>query len=305
MNPFDERKPDSQYQDILRRIMTEGREIVPIHSSLPGNKQGEKAKMLCGVQLRYDLRNGFPVIPDRDLIEPRNLFRAALAEHIAFLHGARTHEELSKFGCKFWKQWVTKEKCEIFGLPEGDLGPGSYGAAWASFPTSEGKPFNQIENFMKQIKERPFLRTHVITPWIPQYTLQHSELKRKVVVAPCHGYIHAIAFPDKKELTIHHFQRSGDFPVGVPFNIIQYAAFGMMVAAQMGYTMTEIVYTFSDAHIYESQYPFVEELLKREPRRLPTVTLKEGIGSIFDYKPEDFTLTDYNPHAPMVIPTPV
>ncbi len=297
MKPYSERIPDSQYQNLLRKIMTEGVEVMPIH--------GEKAKMLVGHQLHYKVENGFPVITERDL--SGSLFKGALAEHIAFLHGARTEAELEKFGCKWWSKWVTKEKCAIFGLPEGDLGDGSYGAAWTNFPTKEGKPFNQIEHLVKQIKERPFLRTHILSPWIPQYTLQHSGLTRKVVVAPCHGLIHVLVFPETKEITIHHFQRSGDTPVGVPFNIVQYAAFGMMIARTMGpgYSLKEVVYTFSDIHIYESQYEKVNELLKREPRRLPTVTLDPEITDIFDFRPEHFTLSDYEPHAKMNIPTPI
>ncbi len=294
-NPVSERTPDSQYRDVLEKIMREGRDMKPIH--------GERAKMLVGAQLRYNLKNGFPVIGERDL--SGTFFKGALAEHIAFLNGARTQEELEKFGCKWWSKWVTKEKCAIFGLPEGDLGDGSYGAAWATFPTKEGKPFNQIEHVIKQIKERPYLRTHFISPWIPQYTIQHSDLTRKVVVAPCHGWIHVLAYPETKEVTIHHFQRSSDFPVGVPFNIIQYAAFGLMVASLIDYTLTDVVYTFSDAHIYESQYEKVEELLKREPKKLPTVTIDKNIKDIFAFRPEHFTLTDYDPHPKMLIPTPV
>jgi thymidylate synthase len=293
--PLQERTPDRQYQDILRKILREGREVKPIH--------GEKAKMLVGVQLRYDMSNGFPVITERDM--SGNFFKGALAEHIAFLNGARTQAELEKFGCKWWSKWVTKEKCAIFGLEEGDLGDGSYGAAWATFPTKEGKPFNQIANVVQQIKERPYLRTHFVSPWIPQYTLQHSELTRKVVVAPCHGWIHILAYPETKEITIHHFQRSGDFPVGVPFNLIQYGAFGLMIAQLTGYTFKDIVYTFSDAHIYESQYEKVEELLKREPKKFGTVTLDPSITNIFDFRPEHFTLTDYEAHPKMLIPTPI
>ena len=295
MKALNERTPDTQYQDLLRKILEEGAEVTPIH--------GEKAKMLVGQQLRYKIENGFPVITERDL--SGSMFRGALAEHIAFLHGARTQAELEKYGCPWWKRWVTKERCGIFGLPEGDLGDGSYGAAWTSFPTKEGGSFNQIEHFVKQIKEKPFLRTHFISPWIPQYCLQHSELKRKVVVAPCHGWIHALAFPATKELVIHHFQRSADFPVGVPFNMIQYAAFGMMIAQLLGYTLKEVVYTFSDIHIYESQYEKVKELLSREPRKLPTVTLDPSVKDIFEFKPEHFTLSDYEPYPKMLIPTPV
>lgn len=295
MKPYSERTPDFQYRDALKKILREGKDVLPIH--------GENAKMLVGVQLKYNLENGFPVITERDMAGP--FFTGALAEHIAFLNGARTQKELEKFGCKWWKKWVTKEKCDIFGLPEGDLGDGSYGAAWTSFPTKEGEPFNQIKHFVKQIIERPYLRTHIISPWIPQYTLQHDGLTRKVVVAPCHGWIHALAFPEKKELTIHHFQRSGDFPVGVPFNIIQYAAFGMMIAQIMNYKFTDIVYTFSDAHIYASQFEFVEKILEREPRKLPTVSLDPNIKNIFDFRPTHFNLSDYKPHEKMIIPTPV
>lgn len=294
MKPFAERTPDSQYRDALARIMKDGRRTMPIH--------GEEARSIIGVQLRYDLANGFPLIAERDLTK---LMPGALAEHMAFLHGAHTQEELEKWGCKWWKDWVTPEKCKIFGLPPGELGPGSYGPAWAAFPTAEGKPFNQIVEVMKQLKERPYLRTHIITPWIPQYAIQHSELTRKVVVAPCHGYLHIFAYPETKELSVHHFQRSGDMPTGIPFNIIQYAAFTLMVAQYMDYTPKELVFTVSDAHIYERQYENVKELIKREPKKLPTVTLDPSIKNILDFRPEHFKLADYDPHPAMKVSTPV
>lgn len=292
--PVEERHPDSQYQDLLRKIMEEGTEVKPI--------QGERAMMLVGPQLRYDMSNGFPLVTERDL---SGLMKGALAEHVAFLNGARTQKELEEWGCKWWSRWLTKEQCDIFGLEEGDMGDGSYGAAWTAFPTAEGEPFDQIEHVMQQLKEHPYLRTHVISPWIPQYTIQHEGLTRKVVVAPCHGYVHILTNPETKELSIHHFQRSGDIPVGVPFNMVQYAAFGMMAARHIDYTFKEIVYTFSDAHIYESQYEHVQELIEREPRALGTVTLAKTCENIKDYRPEDFVLTDYAPHEKMPIPKPV
>ena len=294
MKTYTKRTPDSQYRDALARIMKEGRRTMPIH--------GEEARSIIGMQLRYDLDNGFPLITERDLTK---LMPGALSEHMAFLHGAHTQEELEKWGCKWWKDWVTPEKCAIFGLPPGELGPGSYGPAWAAFPTAEGKPFNQIVEVMRQLKEKPFLRTHIITPWIPQYAIQHSGLTRKVVVAPCHGYLHIFAYPETKELSVHHFQRSGDMPTGIPFNIIQYGAFTLMVAQYMGYKPKELVFTVSDAHIYERQYPMVEELIKREPKRFPTVTLDPAITEVLNFRPEHFKLSDYDPHPAMKVPTPI
>jgi thymidylate synthase len=275
--------------------MRQGVETLPI--------QGEKARMVIGPQMRFNFDNGFPLITERDL--SGKFITGALGEHIGFLHGARTHEELTKWGCPWWKKWVTKEKCDIFGLAEGDLGPGSYGPGWTATPTPEGAAFNQIENVIKQLKERPALRTHLITPWYPPYVIQHSARKRKVVVAPCHGWLHILAFPETKELSVHHWQRSGDVPVGVAFNIIQYASFTMMVAKTLGYKPKELIYTISDAHIYERQYPFVEKLLEREPRAFPTMTLEPSITEVLDFRPEHFKISDYHPHEAMVIPTPV
>lgn len=296
MKPFSERTPDTQYRDLLKKIMDEGRDMMPIH--------GIGARSIVGHQMRFNIENGFPLITERDCTK---IFPGALGEHIGFLNGAHTLEDLKKYDMPavYWDRWVTKEKCADFGLEEGDLGPGSYGAAWGSFPTAEGAPFNQIAHVVKQIKERPFLRTHFVSPWIPQYTLQHSELRRQVVVAPCHGWMHIFTYPDTKEVVIHHFQRSADIPIGVVSNIVQYAAFGLMLAQVIDYTMKELVHTFSDAHIYHNQFDAVNELLSREPKAFPTVTLDASIADIFEFRPKHFTLSDYEPHPRMIIPTAI
>ncbi|MEK7471729.1 MAG: thymidylate synthase [Patescibacteria group bacterium] len=297
--PIDDRPVSTQYRDLLEYIYVDGVEREVIH--------GEAAKTIFGAQIRYEMANGFPVITERDLSV---MYKGAIAEHIAFLNGARTLDQLTEMGVPkaYWERWVTAEKCAVFGLEAGDLGDGSYGAAWTAFPTAEGLPFDQVEHLVRQIRERPFLRTHRMTPWIPQYTLQHSDLTRRVVVAPCHGDIHVLADAANKELSVHHFQRSGDFPVGVQFNMVQYAAFGMMLARVLGdYMLKDVVFTFSDVHIYESQYPFVEELLNREPRRLGTMAIvgADGIANIKDFRKTNFELSDYDPHPKMTIPTPV
>mgnify|MGYP000623769833 CR=1 FL=1 len=295
MKPYNERTVDTQYRDMLKKILEEGAEVLPIH--------GEKSKMLIGMQMRFDMNNGFPMITERNLSD--KFMKGALGEHIGFLHGARTHEALAEWGCPWWNRWVTKEKCEIFGLPEGDLGPGSYGAAWANFPTAEGEAFNQIEHLIKQIKERPYLRTHFVSPWIPQYTLQHAGLIRKVVVAPCHGWLHLMVFPETKEISLHHFQRSGDTPVGVPFNMIQYGAFLMMVAQVTGLKPGTFVHTLGDAHLYDNHLEQARLQLSREPRPLPTMRLNPAVKDLFALKFDDFELLNYDPHPHIKAPVAV
>src|SRR3990167_7606289 len=101
MKPFAERTPDYQYRDLLKRIMDEGRDTMPIH--------GIGARGVVGHQIRYKLENGFPLMTERDLTKT---MPGALGEHIGFLNGARTLDELKQYGMPaiFWNRWVTKEK---------------------------------------------------------------------------------------------------------------------------------------------------------------------------------------------------
>jgi thymidylate synthase len=158
----------------------------------------------------------------------------------------------------------------------------------------DGGAYNQFKNIVEQIKEKPHLRTHFITPWIPQYTIRGKGKQQKVVVAPCHGWIH-IRIIDNK-LTLHMIQRSGDVPVGVPSNMIQYGALTLALAQATNTIPYEYIHTISDAHIYVDQVPAVETLLKREPRKFPTMKINTAKKDIFDFRKEDFELSDYEPH---------
>src|SRR6058998_2717021 len=93
-------------------------------------------------------------------------------------------------------------------------------------------------------------------------------------IAPCHGWIHALVFNDKLHLV--HNQRSGDTPIGVPSNMAQYTALGLMIEQLTGYELVEYVHWIQYAHIYANQFAAVDEMLSREPRALPTLQLNEA-----------------------------
>lgn len=296
---FEERSFDRQYRTLLGEIIDEGQ--------LVQTQQQEPARMIVGHQMRFELKNGFPLITERDLASggERSVFQQAIAELCAFLNGARTEKELESFGCFWWKRWVTEEKCRKRGLEVGDLGPGSYGPAWRNFPTGE-RPFDQIRHLIEQIKELPHLRTHFVSPWIPQYVGRGKGKVQKVVVAPCHGWFHVMVNPETKELSVHHFQRSADAPVGLPANLIQYGALTLVLAQVTGLTAKELVYTISDAHIYDGQKKDVEEMFQTPNERLPTVTLDPELTDIFSFRPHHFQVSDYYPKLERrVIWTPV
>ncbi len=281
-------KPDTQYRDLLQSILDRG-----IRSE--AQQEVDTISYIAPQPLHFKLAEGFPIITERRISE--KMWRGAISEIIGFINGARTDEKLKQYGCKWWEAWVTETKCRKRGLETGDLGPGSYGAAFHDFPTSEGESFNQIAAVVQQIKERPHLKTHFISPWIPQYQFRITGRQQKVVVCPCHGWMHLRIFGNK--LVLHMFQRSSDTPIGLPANLAQYAALTMMFAATLSYQAYEYVHSFSDAHIFVNQIDKVKELLQREPRPLPKMILKTKHDSIFDYRADDFELVDYDPHPGM------
>jgi thymidylate synthase len=279
-------KADRQYRRRLSLILK--------HGEKERSQQGTDARSFIGLPpMKFKLADGFPMITERDV---SSFWRGAIGEILGFINGAQTQTELEKFGVKWWKSWVTPEKCAKRGLQTGDLGPGSYGAAFARFPKPDGTPFNQWAAIIQQIKEEPQLRTHFITPWIPYYTLRGEGITQKVVVAPCHGWVHIKVNPLNRRLRLHMFQRSADFPVGVPSNMIQYAALTMAIAAVTGYEAYEFVHSFSDAHMYEDQVENVREMLLRPVKKLPRVRIVRTHDSLFDFRPEDFELEEYNPN---------
>jgi thymidylate synthase len=290
--PVELRTPDSQYRDLLSRLLTTG-EKTP-------TRQGPAALTLMQQTMRFDLANGFPVITERNV---SSFWSKAIGELCAFINGATTLAELAEFGCDWWGPWATEEKTAKRGLAPGDIGPGSYGAAFHDFPTAEGVPFNQFRHLVEQLRELPELRTHFVSPWIPQYQVRGAGKRPRTTIAPCHGWVHVRVLDGR--LHVHMFQRSGDVPVGVPANMIQYAALALMLEALTGFPAATYYHTISDAHVYEDQIPQARTMVDREPRRLPTVALTaagRAVTDIHDFRAEHFTLADYDPHPGLRIP---
>ncbi|HWB35225.1 MAG TPA: thymidylate synthase, partial [Rugosimonospora sp.] len=212
-------------------------------------------------------------------------------------NGATTLEQLADFGCDWWGPWATPEKTEKRGLLPGDIGPGSYGGAFHDFPTSEGPGFDQFEHLVEQIREFPSDRTHFVSPWIPQYQVRGQGKLQRTTISPCHGWVHVRVLNER--LHLHMYQRSGDVPVGVPSNMVQYAALLLMLEQLTGFAAGVYYHTISDAHVYSDQQQAVWMMLEREPRGLPTVTLNDAgraVTDIHDFRAEHFDLADYHPH---------
>jgi thymidylate synthase len=270
-----------QYIELVKYILKHGQK------KTDPQKVGNIA--VCGYQLRFDLKKGFPLITTRSM---QGAWRAMVYELLWMLSGSTKISGLNKNNVHLWDIWATPEICKPLGLKTGDLGP-IYGKQWRSFSGGGKRPVDQIKNLISDLKTNPDSRRLIVSAWNP------VDVDR-VFVAPCpclFKFFHA-----QGELSLHVFWRSGDVPVGIPFDIAEYALLLMMVAQVTNLRARDLICTISDAHIYKNQIKEMKELIKRKPKRLPKVKLNPKVKDIFKFKFEDFTLESYKPHPFIKIP---
>lgn len=314
-----ERVVDTQYRDALASILKDGQDQetrLMISDPETGKDRAAVARYKEMVVLEYDLSNGVPLITERNL---KKASRGAIAEIIAFINGAQTLDELDSYGVPriWWEPQITEKKTAKRGLEPGELGPASYGPVYHDFPTPKG-PFNQVKAVVDQIRSNPELRTHVMTSFYGPLSFRAPGYEQKVVVVPCHGSLLHFRV-NNGELTLKHIQRSGDMPVGVQFNLIQYTALALMVAQATGYKAAKYIHVISDAHIYENQFELVKTFLDRKPNSFPTLLLNKNVpideefkmksgkeyADIFAFRADDFLIDEYDAHDNFRMPTAV
>jgi thymidylate synthase len=253
-----------QYLDLLNRIMTEGVDR--------GDRTGTGTRSVFGHQMRFDLSEGFPLLTTKKLH-----LKSIIYELLWFLKGDTNVKYLQDNGVRIWNEWAR---------PDGDLGH-IYGYQWRSWPDYNGGHIDQIKEVIETIKNNPESRRIIVSAWnvadIPGMALP-----------PCHILFQFYVADGRLSLML--YQRSADCFLGVPFNIASYALLLMMVAQVTGLKPGEFIHTLGDTHIYHNHFDQVRLQLEREPRPLPVMKINPEVKDIFDFKYEDFTLEDYNPH---------
>jgi thymidylate synthase len=254
---------DTQYEDLLRRILEQG--------TPKQDRTGTGTVSLFGERLRYDLSESFPLVTTKSVH-----FRSIAVELLWFLRGDSNVGWLRDNGVTIWDEWAS---------PEGDLGP-VYGVQWRSWPAPGGDHIDQISSILSTLRSDPDSRRMIVSAWnvaaIPEMAL-----------APCHALFQFYVADGK--LSCQLYQRSADMFLGVPFNIASYALLTRMVADQVGLAPGDFIWVGGDCHIYSNHTAQVTEQLSREVLPFPTLELAPA-PSLFDYTYEHFTVHDYKHH---------
>ena len=286
-----------QYLSLMRKILA--------HGNQRGDRTGVGTKGLFGEQLKFDLKEGFPLLTTKKMFT-----KGIIHELLWFLKGDTNVKYLQDHGVKIWDDWATKEQCARFGREEGDLGP-VYGWAWRDFgsrPVSfsvkdDGKEVIRYEDGVDQIaklidglRNNPTSRRHIVSAW-------HAREADRVALPPCHTMFQC--YVDGEDLSLHMYQRSADYFLGVPFNIASYAILTHMLAVVADLKPSKLIISFGDVHVYNNHFEQCKEQLSRDIMPAPRLYVSPDVSEIEHFEYDDIRVYDYEHHSSIKAPIAV
>ncbi len=293
---------DAQYLAALKQIRDTG--------IVKENRTGIKTRALFGMQIRYNLEEGFPILTTK-----RIAFNVVKGELLGFIRGYSSAAQFREVGVNIWDananenmQWLRNPNRE----GDDDLGR-IYGVQWRDWQSCvEDRNLDwghlcighvdqlaEVIQNVKTVMENPSdssARRLIVTAWNPEEIDQ-------MALPPCHMFFQLNVRGEYLDLQM--YQRSCDFFLGVAFNITSYSLLLSMIASVCGLKPGEFVHTMADAHIYENHLDAVEIQLSREGYVLPKLLVNPDVRSIDDFELEDIGLLGYEHHPSIAAPMAV
>lgn len=305
-----------RYLELMRRIWERGDER--------RDRTGVGTRSIFGAELRFDLADGrMPLLTTK-----RVYWKTATRELLWFLTGETNIQPLCAQGVEIWTDWpldryrretgesITRADFsrrivadDAFARRWGDLGP-VYGKQWVDWPVYEpvegegasrlyrkrARGVDQVSDLVAGLRGNPGGRRHIIEGW------NVAELDA-MALPPCHKtYQFHVADGRLSGLL---YQRSCDLGLGFAFNVWSAALLIRMVAQQCDLEPGELVWMGGDVHLYLNHAALVEEQLSRAPHGDPRLAIARRPDSMFDYRIEDFVVSDYAPQSAITAPVAV
>ncbi len=258
-------KFDEQYIDLCKRILSEGQKIQNYSGKSHGNsavpehvaQAGVKTIRLPHQMLQFDLSEEFPILCSKKVA-----FKTAVLEML-WIYQAQSNDVrwLHNRGIKIWDEWEIPESGDYMGRH------------WdpAEFAHTIGTAYGWIvnrysltQNLIDTLKNDPGNRRMVLSLW-------QNEFLETAALPSCVWNSQWNITDGRLNLLVN--SRSSDVPLGLPFNIVQYAVFCYLIAHCLGLKPGQFTFMTNDAHIYENQVDGIREQIERYEEAVADGTL--------------------------------
>jgi len=236
-----------------------------LHNGDYRNTRNGWVKSIFTQTLHFEMNTDrFPVLTTRKMNVD-----SVLGEYAAIIRGPKNIKDFQKWGCNYWNE---------FGDPDtGDLRI-DYGNLWTDY---DG--VNQVEELLYNIRNHPNNRRLLIDAWKPTNTYKVS--------LPCCHFLYQF-YVNNTALDLTVYQRSGDWMVGVPSDMVFAATFLANIASLCALKPRRINLIIGDCHIYEEHFDKVKEQTSRIIEASPHYRLARQ-EEFTDFQPVDLKILDY------------
>ena len=293
---------DKKYLNLCKKILKEGTEVQ--------NRTGINSIKVPSHHFHFDLEEEFPILTTKQLF-----LRQAVLEML-WIYQAKSNDVrwLKDRDVHIWDEWEIDEE-GIWKATQNVLGKDGkleqrevvkdFGKKWAyTIGTAYGyivNKFNLTDELIDKIKNNPEDRRMVMSLWQNDYL-------DTAVLPSCVWSSEWDVTDGKLNAWVH--QRSCDVPLGLPFNITQYAVLLNMLAKTCNLKPGTLDWSIKDAHIYINQIDGIKEQIRRMDElgdyKAPELWLNPDVNDFFDYDNsrdcKDVKVLNYKHHGKIKFP---
>lgn len=275
-------KFDDIYLDLCERVLAEGERVqndpkvlkksLKNQENMP-NHRAQTVNPITTIRLphqilQFDLEDEFPILTTKQVA-----FKSAVIEMLwIWQEQSNKVQWLRDRGVKIWNEWEIGEDGKYQGRDFGKEFAGTIGTAYGWIVNR----YQLTQSLIETLKEDRNNRRMVMTLW-------QNEWLKTAALPSCVWSNEWNVTNGRLNCLVH--SRSSDIPLGLPFNITQYAVFQSLIAHVIGVKPGLLTFTINDAHIYENQIPGVKEQLSRrkDAFKAPRLWINPDITDFFKF----------------------
>lgn len=243
----------------------------PVRPKWPDGTPAHTIKTFCAVR-RYDLSKEFPILTLRT-----QAFKGVVRELLwMWQKKSNVVDELGK-SAPIWRAWER---------PDGTIGK-TYGYQLGKVSHYEYGDFDQVDNLIYLLKNKPMDRRMIVNMWCP-------EDLHDMALPPC--VYESIWDVTDGKLNCTLIQRSGDLLAAASsggWDTVEYAILQHMLAQVCGYQVGELVHIVNNLHIYDRHMEAVDEVYNNPEYPAPKIWINPEVKDFYAFTEDDFKLIDY------------